>query len=63
MGNDLGYLWIILLVLFLLFGIPIILLVLGFIKRKKNKEASKKLCIAALVYLLIGLGFCGSLMI
>ena len=63
MGNDLGYLWIILLVLFLLFGVPILLLILGFTKRKNNKEVSKKLFIAAIVYLLVGLGFCGSLMI
>jgi heme O synthase-like polyprenyltransferase len=63
MGNDLGYLWIIILVLFLLFGVPIFLLILGFTKRKNNKEVSKKLFIAAIVYLLVGLGFCGSLMI
>ena len=60
-GGD--YLWLILLMLLLAFGIPIILVILGIVLRNKNKKASKYLLIAAVVYVLIGLGVCGSMML
>ncbi|MEL0455359.1 hypothetical protein WJN01_03885 [Flavobacteriaceae bacterium SZ-1-7] len=60
-GGD--YLWLILLMLLLAFGIPIILVILGIAFRNKNKKASKYLLIAAVVYVLIGLGICGSMML
>lgn len=53
----------ILLMLFLMFGVPLILLITGIALRKKNKKKSNGFFIAAAVYTLIGLGVCGSLMI
>ncbi|WP_111308683.1 hypothetical protein [Confluentibacter sediminis] len=58
--NDLG--WLILLMLFLAFGVPLILIITGIALRNKNKSTSKKLFIAAVVYVLIGLGVCGVLL-
>jgi len=52
----------ILLMLFLAFGVPLILIITGIALRNKNKSASKKLLIAAVVYVLIGLGVCGALL-
>ncbi len=56
-------LWGILLLLFLAFGVPIILLIIGIALRNKNKQKSKGFLIAAAVYTIIGLGVCGSMMI
>jgi hypothetical protein len=62
-GNDGGYLLAILIGLLIAFGLPIILAIIGIAIRNKNKKASKILLISAVVYTLIGLGICGSLMI
>ena len=59
--NDLGL--YILLMLFLFFGVPLILFIIGIALINKNKTASKKFFIAGVVYILIGLGICGCLMI
>ena len=58
---DIG--WYILLLIFLAFGVPILLLILGFAIRAKNKKASKVIFIIATVYIIIGLGFCGGAII
>ncbi len=49
--------------LFVAFGVPLILLITGIALRNKNKKKSKGFLIATVVYVLIGLGICGSLMI
>ncbi|TGV00546.1 hypothetical protein [Flavivirga rizhaonensis] len=61
--NGDGLIWILLLLFFLAFGVPIILFIIGLALRNKNKKASKALLIIATVYALIGLGICGSSMI
>ena len=53
----------ILLMIFLAFGIPIILLIIGIAIRPKKKKASNIILIATAIYALIGLGVCGSMMI
>ncbi len=47
-----------LLIIFGLFGIPLILIVLGFNIKKKRPNAAKALFITAVLYLIIGLGSC-----
>lgn len=59
--NGLGAMIII--ILLIMFGVPLILLIIGISLRDKNPETSKKLIIASVVYVLIGLGICGSMMI
>lgn len=49
------------LILAILFGPAIVLTIIGFIKRKKNKKAAKVLFIIATVYIIISLGICGAL--
>lgn len=44
-------------------GPPIVLTLIGFGVKKNNPRAAKVLFILAAVYLLVGLGICGSLMI
>lgn len=60
-GGD--YFGAILLVLFIMFGVPLILFIIGIAIRNRNKKASKILLISGVVYLLICLGICGSLML
>ncbi|WP_248724532.1 hypothetical protein [Seonamhaeicola sp. ML3] len=48
---------------FFAFGVPLILLISGVALRNKNKKKSKNYLIAAVVYVIIGLGICGSMMI
>ncbi len=59
-GNYLGFL---LLVLAIMFLPPLILLIIGLTIRAKDRKTSKVLFILAVVYLLISLGICGSMMI
>ena len=61
--NDTGYLTAIILGLFISFGLPIILFIIGFSMRNKNTKTSKALYIIATVYLIISLGVCGIMMI
>lgn len=42
---------------------PFILLVIGIIGLKKNKDASKWLFILALIYFLVGLGICSGMFV
>jgi hypothetical protein len=60
-GNmDLSGLIIILVLIMV--GPPILLTIIGFAVKKNNPKAAKVLFILAALYLLIGLGICGSLM-
>ena len=60
-GNmDLSGLIIILVLIMI--GPPILLTIIGFAVKKNNPKAAKVLFILAALYLLIGLGICGSLM-
>ncbi|WP_298550420.1 hypothetical protein [uncultured Algibacter sp.] len=54
--------WYIILIIFLAFGVPTILLIVGIAIRQKNKKVSNVLLIITAVYAIIGLGICGSLM-
>lgn len=53
---------IILIFLFIMFGPPVILTIIGFAIKSKKKKAAKILFILAAVYLLIGLGICFTLL-
>ena len=63
-GNMDGLGVMILLILLIMFGIPIILAIIGAVQWSRGKKkAAKVLFIIAVVYLLISLGICGSMMI
>lgn len=53
----------ILLMICLVFGVPILLLIIGIAIRPKNKKASNIIIIIVATYAIIGLGICGALMI
>ena len=53
----------ILLILLIMFGPPLILLIVGIsLRTKEKKKAAKVLFILSALYLLISLGVCGSMM-
>ncbi|MBB5266686.1 glucan phosphoethanolaminetransferase (alkaline phosphatase superfamily) [Algibacter amylolyticus] len=54
--------WYIILLIFLVFGLPTILLIVSIAIRQKKKNTSNVLLIITAVYAIIGLGICGSLM-
>ena len=54
---------IFILIIAIMFGPPIVLALIGFGVKKNNPNAAKVLFILAAIYLLVGLGICGSLMI
>ncbi len=54
---------IFILITIIMIGPPILLTLIGFGVKKSNHNAAKVLFILAAVYLLVGLGICGSLMI
>ena len=58
-GNLNGLVFFLVLIMI---GPPILLSIIGLVVRKKNPKASKVLFILAVVYLLVGLGICGSMM-
>lgn len=61
-GNiDLSGLVIILVLIMI--GPPILLAIIGFSIKKNNSKSAKIFFILATLYLLVGLGICGSLMI
>ncbi len=51
------------LILAILFGPAILLTIIGLIVLKKHKKAAKVLFILAVVYVIISLGICGSMML
>lgn len=55
--------WYILLLIFLAFGVPTLLLIVGIAIRAKNKKASKIIFIITTIYIIIGLGVCGGVII
>ena len=60
---EVGNLLPLILILYLLFHSPaIIMLIIGLNKRKTKPEASKKLLIIAGIYFIIGTGICGLLL-
>lgn len=60
---DQDYTLVIFAVLGIMFGVPIILALIGLSYRNKNQKISKVFFILAGVYLLISLGVCGSMML
>lgn len=54
---------LIILILFIMFGPPVILTIVGFSIKKNNRSTAKILFILAAVYLIIGLGVCGSMIL
>ncbi len=58
-GNLNGLVFLLVL---MMIGPPILLSIIGLVVRKKNPKASKVLFILAVLYLLVGLGICGSMM-
>lgn len=62
-GPNNDYELAILLFLFIAFGIPTILLIIGIAIRAKRKKASNIILIIVATYAIIGLGVCGALMI
>jgi 4-amino-4-deoxy-L-arabinose transferase-like glycosyltransferase len=53
---------IIFLVLLVMFGPPVLFMILGAVKRTSNKETSKIFFVLAAVWLLVGGGICASIM-
>lgn len=51
------------LILSIMFGPPLLLTFIGFIVKKNAPKSAKVLFILAALYLLIGLGICGSMLV
>ncbi|SHG83640.1 hypothetical protein SAMN05444148_1064 [Winogradskyella jejuensis] len=54
---------LVILILAIMFGPAILLAIIGFALYKNNKKAAKILFILAVLYVLISLGICGTLML
>lgn len=54
---------LIVIILAIMFGPPLLLFFIGYALRKTNEKAKKVFYILAIVYLILGLGICGSMMI
>jgi quinol-cytochrome oxidoreductase complex cytochrome b subunit len=54
---------IIVLILLIMFGPPLLFLVLGFVKRRSNPSASKVFFILAFAWIIIGGGICASMIV
>lgn len=61
-GPNNNYGLLILLYLFVAFGVPILLLIAGIAVRPKKKKLSNILLIITATYAIIGLGVCGALL-
>lgn len=59
-GNYAG---ILILILIIMFGPPLLFATIGFFTYKYNRKSGKVLFILAALYLLIGLGICGSMLV
>lgn len=53
---------LIILCVFLMFGVPLILILMGLVKLRTNKDSAKKFIIAGVVWLIIGGGVCAMLL-
>ncbi|WP_055436156.1 hypothetical protein [Lacinutrix algicola] len=53
---------LVLLIAAIMFGPAVILAIIGFLLLKRNKKAAKVFFILAVVYVLVSLGICGSMM-
>jgi len=53
---------LLILIIAIMFGPAILMAIIGFAVLKKNKKAAKVLFILAVVYVIISLGICGSMM-
>ncbi|MEZ4855352.1 MAG: hypothetical protein R2812_02615 [Gelidibacter sp.] len=60
---DADYTAIFIIVLAIMFGPPILLGIIGLSYRNTNKKTAKVFYILAVTYLVLGLGFCGSMML
>jgi len=54
-----NYAYGILLLIFIMIGIPIILFIVGLVKYQKSKKTGKIILIIATIYSLVCLGICG----
>jgi len=54
---------IVLLIMFIMFGPPLLFTIIGFSIRKNYPTAAKVLFILAVVYLIAGLGICGNMLL
>ncbi len=52
---------VIVMVLFIMFGVPMVLFIIGGIIRRKHKTVSNILFIIATIYMIVSLGFCGGM--
>lgn len=59
--GNLGGLFV--LIIAIMIGPPIVLTIIGFSVKKYNPNTAKVLFILAAIYLLIGLGICGSMLV
>jgi len=50
------------LVLFLVFGVPVILIIAGIVRMRSNRDLGKRLLIFGVAWLIIGGGICASLL-
>jgi hypothetical protein len=58
---EADYAGVVILVLLVMFGVPIIIFIIGGLIRKKYKIVSNILFIIATIYLIVSLGFCGGM--
>lgn len=59
--NDIGI--VIVICITIMFGPPLLFLIIGMVKRNTNKEMAKLFFILAAAWLMIGGGICASMMI
>lgn len=60
MTND-GFLALIIILALSMIGLPVILTIIGLFIRKTKPNTAKTLFIIAVVYIIVGLGICGTL--
>jgi hypothetical protein len=53
---------LILIILFLMFGVPALLAMTGFSRRKQNKDSAKVFYILAVVWLIVAGGICATIL-
>jgi hypothetical protein len=61
LSPNMDFTGLFIIILLIMFGPAILLTIIGFAVRGKNKKAAKVLFIIAVVYLIISLGICGAL--